>query len=116
MGTIDCKFIRWIAKATSVFDKGGLRPLHSYHYRSIRQAFGVIATNFDSAAIMSSLSTSQGRWVHTWASMPMLIDGDNLPPHDFVSKTASIGNDVNLYCLGWAPIQTQLELTMKLRL
>lgn len=36
--------------------------------------------------------------------MPMLIDGDNLPPDDFVSKTASIGEIVNLYRLGWASI------------
>ncbi|PON26670.1 GDSL-like Lipase/Acylhydrolase [Trichoderma gamsii] len=41
---------------------------------------------------MSPLSTSQGRWVHTWASMPMLIDGDNLPPNDFIQEGVAFRN------------------------
>ncbi|UKZ69566.1 uncharacterized protein TrAtP1_010572 [Trichoderma atroviride] len=41
---------------------------------------------------MSSLPNGQGRWIHTWASMPMLIEGDNLPPDDFIQEGVAFRN------------------------
>lgn len=62
--------------------KAGAVLLLQMNTTSPRKLF---VTNYDSAAIMGSKSNNQGHWVHTWASMPMLADSDNLPPDDFVS-------------------------------
>jgi hypothetical protein len=51
-----------------------------------------IVVNCERVADMSSPSNRHdGRWVHTWASMPMLAEGDNVPSDDFVSMTRRIG-------------------------
>jgi hypothetical protein len=50
---------------------------------------------------MSSLTSRQERWVHTWASVPMLADGDNLPPQEFVSRAALFDKFVSLYRLNF---------------
>ncbi|KAH8124790.1 SGNH hydrolase-type esterase domain-containing protein [Trichoderma asperelloides] len=41
---------------------------------------------------MGSNSTSQGHWVHTWASMPMIAENDNLPPDDFIQENVVFRN------------------------
>ncbi|KAL7917062.1 SGNH hydrolase-type esterase domain-containing protein [Trichoderma austrokoningii] len=41
---------------------------------------------------MSSVPNSQGRWVHTWSSMPMLAGSDNLPSCDFVQEGVAFRN------------------------
>ncbi|KAK0756044.1 hypothetical protein N5P37_011417 [Trichoderma harzianum] len=41
---------------------------------------------------MSSTSNSQGHWVHTWASMPMLAESDSLPPDDFIQGGVAFCN------------------------
>ncbi|KAL7930216.1 SGNH hydrolase-type esterase domain-containing protein [Trichoderma chlorosporum] len=38
------------------------------------------------------MNSNQGHWVHTWASMPMLADSDNLPPDDFILEGVGFRN------------------------